>query len=119
MVICMNGKCHLHRYAQTLGLPFYPQFEPYTTTIGHKCFESETKKVNVTGETSIRNPMANNGNSLDSAFPTSRPSNASLIRSVSAVARDERRPGNSTRNRGVGTKADTWEKAQMAKIKKR
>lgn len=63
--------------------------------------------------------MTNNGNSMENAFPSSRPSKASPVRSVSAAPRDQRQQGYSTSNRSVETKADAWEKAQITKIKKR
>ncbi|XP_034672848.1 uncharacterized protein At3g61260 isoform X1 [Vitis riparia] len=77
------------------------------------------KETQTPGEASIRRQMTNNGNSLESAFPSSRPSKASPVRSVSAAPRDQRQQGYSTSNRSVETKADAWEKAQITKIKKR
>ncbi|RVW31719.1 hypothetical protein CK203_095298 [Vitis vinifera] len=77
------------------------------------------KETQTPGEASIRRQMTNNGNSMESAFPSSRPSKASPVRSVSAAPRDQRQQGYSTSNRSVETKADAWEKAQITKIKKR
>ncbi|XVE54737.1 hypothetical protein DITRI_Ditri03aG0105800 [Diplodiscus trichospermus] len=79
------------------------------------------KEIRTAGETSSRKSMEQHHRRQDSSLPTSKPgrsSSATTTRVMTMEAGDRRWKGNYSQQNVMETKADAWEKAQMAKVNK-
>ncbi|EXC11025.1 hypothetical protein L484_015245 [Morus notabilis] len=74
------------------------------------------KEAKTAGEVSMRRSVAREDKVSERASPAKQPSRASSVRQATPADRYQMQKGTSSRQNGIESKADAWEKAQMKKV---